>query len=84
MVASVFALPVTFTVPPPVATNAGLKVVDSSTVPLRVIVAPVFPVKEMPPASSPPSVIPPDSVTTPPVRPVISTEAPVPFPMDPA
>src|SRR5262249_60215973 len=57
VVASVLADPVTLTVPPPVAVNAGLAPVESETPPVRLIVAPVFEGRVMPLPLPPWSVI---------------------------
>ena len=74
VVASVLALPVTLTVPPPVAVNAGFAPVLAVTPPEKLIVAPVFEVSEMPLPFV--SLTEPVNDTVSPVRPVTTTELP--------
>src|ERR671929_1020316 len=71
--ASVLAEPVTFTVPPPVASNALLVPVLAVTPPVRLMVAPVLPLRLMP---VPLSLIAPLKATVPLLRPATETEWP--------
>src|SRR5207247_8737335 len=73
VVASVLLAPVTLTVPLPVALRALLLPVLAVTPPVRLIVAPVFPVRLMP---VPVSLIAPLKEVVPPLRPDTVTEWP--------
>ena len=75
VVASVFAEPVTLTVPPPVALNALLAPALAVTPPVTLIVVPVLELRLMP---VPVSVIAPLRAIVPPVCPLTSSERPPP------
>ena len=71
----VLPVPVAVTVPPPVAEKRGARAgADSVSVPVKLIVAPVLLLSEIP---VPWSVMSPPKLTVPPVRLAIDTECPV-------
>ncbi len=76
-------VPVTLTVPPPVATKAFEAPVSSVMPPVKLMVPPVLLVSEMPPPASLLSVMAPEKATVPPVWLATEADRPVPLPIAP-